>query len=243
MHQTLQALTAFAYLAATTLLYVSIRHGDARLKRLSVALATIAVLLHMLEQLDAWLPLPVANVTILSVFSLCSLAAALLLLGTTVSRKSLYDAGLIALPVAALAILADWFVPVPATTLSAQEPAVAVHVFSSIAAFGVFSVASIYAVFASLIDHFLRRHHLNRLVRTLPALDVLEGLLFQLILAGQALLTVSLITGLVFVNDLFAQHLVHKTVLSILAWLVFGALLWGRHFRGWRGRVAVRLTL
>jgi ABC-type uncharacterized transport system permease subunit len=81
------------------------------------------------------------------------------------------------------------------------------------------------------------------LVRNLPALDVLEGLLFQLITAGFIVLTVSLATGLVFVNDLFAQHLVHKTVLSIFAWLVFGTLLWGRQFRGWRGRVAVRLTL
>ena len=75
------------------------------------------------------------------------------------------------------------------------------------------------------------------------ALEVLEGLLFQLIAAGFILLTVSLGSGMIFINDLFAQHLAHKTILSIVAWLVFGTLLWGRRFRGWRGRVAVRMTL
>jgi ABC-type uncharacterized transport system permease subunit len=48
---------------------------------------------------------------------------------------------------------------------------------------------------------------------------------------------------MMFINDIFAQHLVHKTLLSFLAWLVFGVLLWGRWRYGWRGSLAVRLTL
>jgi ABC-type uncharacterized transport system permease subunit len=74
-------------------------------------------------------------------------------------------------------------------------------------------------------------------------LETLERLLFQLIALGFVLLTVSLLSGLAFVDDLFAQHLVHKTTLSITAWLIFGLLLWGRWRYGWRGRKAVRLTL
>jgi ABC-type uncharacterized transport system permease subunit len=45
------------------------------------------------------------------------------------------------------------------------------------------------------------------------------------------------------VENLFAQHLVHKTVLSVLSWLAFGALLVGRWRYGWRGNKAVRWTL
>ena len=48
---------------------------------------------------------------------------------------------------------------------------------------------------------------------------------------------------MLFINDLFGQHLAHKTLLSIFAWLVFAVLIWGRWKRGWRGRVAVRMTL
>jgi len=43
--------------------------------------------------------------------------------------------------------------------------------------------------------------------------------------------------------DEFAQHLVHKTVLSIAAWIVFAVLLWGRWRFGWRGRTAIRWTI
>jgi len=67
--------------------------------------------------------------------------------------------------------------------------------------------------------------------------------MFRLIGAGFVLLTLTLLSGVLFVDNLFAQHLVHKTVLSIAAWIVFGVLLFGRWRWGWRGRRAVRLTL
>jgi len=57
------------------------------------------------------------------------------------------------------------------------------------------------------------------------------------------LLTLSLFTGFVFVTNLFTQHLVHKTVLSLFAWTIFGVLLIGRVRFGWRGRTAVGWTL
>jgi ABC-type uncharacterized transport system permease subunit len=71
----------------------------------------------------------------------------------------------------------------------------------------------------------------------------MEHLLFVLITLGFFILSLSLLSGLLFVDDLLAQHLAHKTVLSIAAWAMFGALLWGRWRRGWRGRMAVRWTL
>jgi ABC-type uncharacterized transport system permease subunit len=67
--------------------------------------------------------------------------------------------------------------------------------------------------------------------------------MFQLIGAGLVLLTLSLITGFLFLEDMFAQHLAHKTILSLLAWLVFAILLLGRYRSGWRGRIAIRWTL
>ena len=71
----------------------------------------------------------------------------------------------------------------------------------------------------------------------------METLLFQLIALGFVLLTLALTSGFVYLENLFAQHLVHKTVLSIIAWVVFAVLLWGRYRHGWRGRKALRWTL
>ncbi len=71
----------------------------------------------------------------------------------------------------------------------------------------------------------------------------MESLLFQMITAGFVLLGVALITGFIYLDDIFAQHQVHKTVLSITAWVIFAVLLWGRLQFGWRGRTAIRWTL
>ncbi len=65
----------------------------------------------------------------------------------------------------------------------------------------------------------------------------------RLVLVGFALLSIVLISGFLFIDDLLAQHLAHKTVLSMTAWAIYGVLLLGRWRFGWRGRTAVRLTL
>ena len=77
----------------------------------------------------------------------------------------------------------------------------------------------------------------------LPPLTQLEMLLFRSLGASFALLSLALLTGVVFVDNLFAQHLVHKTVLSFLSWVVLAVLLFGRWRWGWRGPRAVKLTL
>ena len=81
------------------------------------------------------------------------------------------------------------------------------------------------------------------MIRSLPPLQIMEKLLFEMIWTGFILLTASLITGMLVFDDLFAQHLVHKTALSIIAWLLYFALLVGRHVMGWRSQKAVRWTV
>jgi ABC-type uncharacterized transport system permease subunit len=71
----------------------------------------------------------------------------------------------------------------------------------------------------------------------------MESLLFQMIGLGFALLSVTLATGFIYLEDMFAQRVAHKTVLSIAAWIIFAILLWGRLQFGWRGRIAIRWTL
>jgi len=71
----------------------------------------------------------------------------------------------------------------------------------------------------------------------------MESLLFQMLGTGIVFLTISLVSGFLFIEDLFAQHLVHKTVLSILAWIIFTGLLIGRSRYGWRGQTAIQWTL
>jgi len=80
-------------------------------------------------------------------------------------------------------------------------------------------------------------------MQMLPPLQVMETLMFQMVALGLLLLSLSLISGFLFLEDIFDQHLVHKTILSIAAWFVYATLLWGRWRYGWRGRKAIRWNL
>ena len=95
--------------------------------------------------------------------------------------------------------------------------------------YSVLTIAAVLAILLALQERALRKHRLDSgLIRALPPLTLTETLMFRLIGAGFVLLTLTLLSGVLFVDNLFAQHLVHKTVLSIAAWLVFGILLFGR---------------
>lgn len=234
---------AALYVAALALLFNSVRKQSPGWRTLSLTFAVMGALFHTGVQFNHWFGGGMRDVSMPHLMSLCALVIMLLLIASAFTRRTLYDAGLVALPIAAAVLLLEWVLPPQPIPLDEATPGITLHLISSVLAFGLLAIAGVYAFFAYLADHFLRRHHINPLVRTLPALEVLEDLLFKLIAAGFLLLTVSLASGVVFINDIFAQHLVHKTVLSIFAWLVFGLLLWGRWRYGWRGRLAVRLTL
>jgi ABC-type uncharacterized transport system permease subunit len=117
------------------------------------------------------------------------------------------------------------------------------HILVSLLAFSLLNIAALQALLLTCQDFQLHRKRSSWFLRSLPPLETMEALLFQMIGVGFFLLSLSLVSGFWFIEDLFAQHLAHKTVLSLLSWLVFGVLLWGRLSFGWRGRTAVRWTL
>ena len=117
------------------------------------------------------------------------------------------------------------------------------HAGFALLAYATLAIAAVLALLLWAQERALRRREFHRWLRALPPLTELESLLFRTIAVGFALLTATLLTGVLFVEDLFDQKLVHKTVLSVLSWLAFGALLVGRWRHGWRGTTAVRWTL
>ena len=243
MHEKILLITSACYLSAVILLYAAVARSSSQKRTIAVVFTFTGVLLHSWAEAQHWLIPASPQVSLLNVLSLCALVTVAIPLATLPLRKNLFDASMVALPLAVLILLAESTMNAPRIGITQDSIGITAHIITSVVAFGILSIAGVYAVFVALIDFMLRQHRYNKLVQTLPALDTLEELLFHLIKAGFATLTVSLLTGLIFINDLFGQHLAHKTLLSILAWLVFALLLWGRWKRGWRGRVAVRMTL
>jgi len=150
--------------------------------------------------------------------------------------------GIIVMPIAALCALLP-ALPFGSThPISLSGPLLS-HILLSVIAYSLLAVASLQALFMAFIDHQIRGKHPGRLLSGMPPLQQLETLLFHFILIGLIVLTCSLISGWLYMDNLFAQHVIHKTVLSLLAWLVYATLLLGHYLLGWRGQTAVRLCL
>jgi ABC-type uncharacterized transport system permease subunit len=120
---------------------------------------------------------------------------------------------------------------------------IAAHIILSTVAYALITIAAALAIALALLDRRLRNRKPLGLLSILPSVEALESGTFQALGAGFAVLTLALFSGFIFVEDIFAQHLIHKTVLSCLAWVVFAILLFGRWRFGWRGRTAMRWTL
>jgi ABC-type uncharacterized transport system permease subunit len=112
-------------------------------------------------------------------------------------------------------------------------------------AYSFFTIASLHVLLMALLEKRLHVGQLRSGITALPPLLTMERILFQLIGVGFLLLTLSLGSGVLFSEVVFGRPLdvSHKTVFGVLSWAIFGALLWGRHRYGWRGRVAMRWTL
>lgn len=117
------------------------------------------------------------------------------------------------------------------------------HILLSMSAAALLLAAAVTALILVFMDRRLRARRLADLPAVLPPLDALEKVMFRLIGAGFAVLTLALLTGFIFVTNIWTQHLAHKTILACTAWVIFAVLLVGRMRYGWRGRSAVTGTL
>jgi len=116
------------------------------------------------------------------------------------------------------------------------------HFVAAMLAYSLFALAAVHAVFLNFAERQLHRRHLSRGLNALPPILALEDLLFRMITAGFALLTLTLGSGIFFSEAIYgkAMSLDHKTIFALISWVIFAALLLGRWRLGWRGRLAQR---
>ncbi|MFA5938682.1 MAG: cytochrome c biogenesis protein CcsA [Sinimarinibacterium sp.] len=158
-------------------------------------------------------------------------------------REPLRTLGAIVFPIAGIAAVVAGTWPTPASDIPIADWKARSHILLSLFSAGLLTLAAVHASLLAIQDQLLHGHRMTQLARSLPPVQTMERLLFQLIAIGFFLLSLTLLSGIWFIRDWMAQHLAHKTILSITAWIIFGVLLWGRMRYGWRGRTAIRWTL
>jgi ABC-type uncharacterized transport system permease subunit len=210
--------------------------------RSSITPAWLAIFLHFGYIFSLFNNQQTLNFSLFSTASIILSLVALLLLMATLN-KPVEKLGLAIFPLASISLLTTMLFPEQKNAFKIDSWQMAAHILSSIIAFSLLTIAALQAILLAIQEQQLRNHPPMRFIQTLPPLQTMESLLFQTIATGILFLTVSLISGFVFIEDLFAQHLVHKTILAIVAWVTFSSLLIGRIKYGWRGQTAVKWTL
>lgn len=205
-------------------------------------LGTIAVLMHG-QLLHHWIDVAGGqNLSALNMLSLLTWLVSLLVIVVALF-KPVENLAVFIFPLATASILSAAMVPSERIVATVNAPPQLAHILLSVFTFSVLVVAGLQALLVAMQEQHLRAKRTIGLLERLPSLEVMEKLLFQLIVAGFVLLTVLLGSSYYFFHAAIWQQLLHKTIIAFLAWTVFAVLLLGRQFLGWRGRKTVYTTL
>ena len=236
-------LSALLYLAATAMQLLLSQQK--KREGISKSVFTLGVIAMALHSIIVWQTAFADRGVNLGFFKLSALVFLVINLAclTSLIRRPLQNLLLALFPLSALSVLVSTFAPETRAATENLDGGLLLHVSSSLLAYAILTLAAIQAGILALQDYQLRHRHTSGIVQILPPLQLMESMLFELLWIGVTLLTIAMISGFVFVDDIFAQHLAHKTVLTMIAWLLFSTLLWGHYRLGWRSSTAVRLTL
>ena len=234
--------TTALYLLIAALQYRQIRFHVKLQRSTLLGLSSLALALHGFA---AWSAIQTPAGINLGFFKISSLIFWLVNLAFLLSllRRPLENLLVILFPLAGLSVLISSLAPGNSSPMDNIAPGLLLHITTSVLAYAVLTIAACQAAVVAAQDYQLRHRHTIGIVQILPPLELMETMLFEIIWVGLTLLTLSILSGMVFLEDMFAQHLVHKTVLSICAWWVFAILLWGHRQLGWRSQTAARFTL
>ncbi|WP_372759958.1 inner membrane protein YpjD [Pseudoalteromonas sp.] len=235
----LTIIASLFYVLATSHVLSRLFHKQGPSQKLTIILSTVAILAHMLLLVNSVFradgqDLSIVNVALLTCW-------VIVVSVTTVSLK--FPATLL-LPVvygfAALLTLASLFIPHHILLQSINiNVGLVTHISLSLLAYCILIIATLYGVQFYFIDKRLKRKDLAIVHSHLPPLMVVERQLYQLLNLGTTLLTVALISGFVFLDGMFASEFIHKTILSLLAWIIFTVIAVGHVKQGWRGKPVV----
>jgi len=241
---TLSGLLAVAlYLVSLMFQGQAVKARTARIKTRGIVLfvGLVAAIAH---GISAWTLIARGSGYHFGVIEISTLIFAVIALLAIISsaRRPLGNLILGVFPLAALAIILSLTVE---SNYPAQQidPGIASHILLSVVAYSLFTLAAVQAAFLAFQNYQLRHKHAASVIKRFPPLQDMERLLFELIWVAQGLLSLGIVAGFMFVDDLTTQGLPHKMFFSVLAWIVFAVLLWGRHQLGWRGNTAIRGTL
>ena len=228
------------YLLAALLLtrYFTLDNITKRHRTVTNQLLLIACISHAYILKDYWQGDGIFFGLVTSTSFISWVVATLLFL--TSLTKPVHVIGILVYPLTAVSVIL--LLLFPDTNSKLVSISIASHVFLSVGAYALLSIAVAQSILLKIQERLLHDHNINTFIDKLPPLQTMEDFFFQTLKMGCILLTLSLVSGFIFVDEFFEQNLSYKTFLSVIAWIVFTGIAIGHKIFGWRGRNTILAT-
>ncbi|RUO35284.1 cytochrome C assembly family protein [Aliidiomarina sanyensis] len=241
MFTLLIAISIIAYLTGAVIVSQRMT-GPSTMQRRSMAISAIALITHF-----AILGYQFTSNGLVHLNLFTTLAMITWLLAFFNTLRGDHPASLLLRPaifsLAAVSIIAVFLVPDHVGRPVDMTPVFALHISLALLASALLTLATLYGVQLLYLNKLLKKRSAKALSDRLPPLMSVERYFFHLLTAGTILLTLAIIVGFIYLDNWFARGQLHKTILSLLAWVSFGSILIVHYWRGLRGRLAVYYTL
>lgn len=239
----ISAISSVLYLLASALVVKGMFHQSGPNKLMVNIIVVLAMCMHILLLKSSIFNAPELgqNLSMLNVASLVGW-----LISVTMLLASIILPNTILLPVVygftGLIVLLSVVIPDAHIMYLDLQLSLLVHITLSLFAYACLGIAFLYALQLSYINLRLKEKNASMLHSSLPPLLAVENILFKLLIVGTVLLTLSLLSGFLFLDNMFAKEQAHKTVLSLLAWGIYCTILVGHSTLGWRGKPVIWST-
>ncbi|VDY35436.1 Inner membrane protein ypjD [Morganella morganii] len=223
-----------AYLLSLVLLMPGVLRYQRGYRKLALIFAVIALVCHGVAIKSQIFQGAGQNLTLLNLGSVVSLLVSVIMTIVAFQGRAwflipiVYSFSMVNLILATL--MPGEFI----THLQASVP-LFVHIGLALLSFATLIIAALYAMQLGWMDHQLKNKRL-KFTPDMPPLMVIERKMFHITQVGVILLTLTLATGIVFMDNIFDKDNIHKSLLSMVAWCVYIVLLWGHYHEGWRGK-------
>lgn len=238
----LTTLSVLLYFFATGLITSRLFHHEGPNSKLARSLAAVALIAHTAVLYNDIIASSGQNLSITNVASVIAFLMALTMTIATTAQTNVY---LVPVVYGFTGLIMAMNALIPATYLMRIElqPGLLIHISLALFAYGTLMIALLFALQLSYINSKLKHKNVSFLHSSLPPLMGVENTLFRILMAGTILLSFSLLSGFVFLEDMFAQKQAHKTILSIVSWCIFVGILFAHRQFGWRGQKVVMSTI
>lgn len=231
------SLAMAAYVSALLCILPTLAKLDVNQKpntKLVIGFGLLAVVLHLFSLYHQLFVSAGQNFTIANVGSLISVMISLIATLALTRWKTVWFPLSIIYPLGIVSVALSAFVEGSFIKQLAENSGFLFHLAIAIISYALFVIALLYAFQLKWLDYKLKSKKLA-FSPVLPPLMTVERHFFHLTLVAQVLLTVTLISGMIYLHNFFAPEHIYKAVFSFMAWIVYSILVLGQWKLRWNG--------